>query len=293
MTAATGDTPTPHTTTQPPVLPRGAVGLIRTAPRRMVTVEPFFMEFITGVESGLTPHGVSVLLAVVEDLTAEMNTYRRWAATGMVDAVLVVNLQHNDPRPALLIELGIPAVLVGAPQPNIALPSVHADDAAAMTTVFNHLAQRGHRKIAHICGPTTYDHTLARQTALAALAAAQGVRVDTFEGDYSDTSGEHLTEQALRAVPPPTAIIYDNDVMAVAGLHAARSAGLRVPHDVAIVAWDDSPLCRLTEPPLTTATLDIFAMGQHAAASLLAFVATGEVHDPVVVTATLNARDST
>lgn len=81
--------------------------------------------------------------------------------------------------------------------------------------------------------------------------------------------------------------------MAVAGLHAVRSAGKKVPGDVAIVGWDDSPLCRLTEPPLTTATLDIFAMGQQAARSLVTSLKTGDVGAPTLMTATLNARGST
>ncbi|ACV09398.1 LacI family DNA-binding transcriptional regulator [Jonesia denitrificans] len=275
------------------LFPQGAIGLIRTAPRRMVTVEPFFMEFIAGVESELTPLGVSVLLAVVEDVDAECETYRRWASMGMVDAVLVVNIHANDPRPHLLHELGIPAVLVGQWSGPPEFPSVTANDAAAMTAVFSHLAEGGHRKIAHITGPAQYAHTQQRCEVLDVLARQRGIRVLTFEGDYSDTSGELLTTEALASDPPPTALIFDNDVMAVAGLHAVRSAGKKVPDDVAIVGWDDSPLCRLTEPPLTTATLDIFAMGQQAARSLVTSLKTGDVGAPTLMTATLNARGST
>src|ERR1039458_7375768 len=61
----------------------------------------------------------------------------------------------------------------------------------------------------------------------------------------------------LRGKRPPTAIIYDNDVMAVSGLGAAQRMGVQVPADLSIVAWDDSPLCQLVHPPLTALSRDI------------------------------------
>src|SRR5690606_39639736 len=59
----------------------------------------------------------------------------------------------------------------------------------------------------------------------------------------------------------PTAIVYDNDVMAVAGLSAARQAGLAVPADLSIVSWEDSTLCRVTHPTLTALSRDAFRFG--------------------------------
>ena len=71
----------------------------------------------------------------------------------------------------------------------------------------------------------------------------------------------------------PTAIIYDNDVMAVAGLAVAHEMGLSVPADVSLVAWDDSPLCQLVHPALTALSRDIPAYGAVAARQLLAVIA--------------------
>ena len=68
-------------------------------------------------------------------------------------------------------------------------------------------------------------------------------------------------------------MIYDNDVMAIAGMSVAQEMGLSVPGDLSIVAWDDSPLCQLTHPPLTALSRDIPAYGAHAARQLLAAIA--------------------
>lgn len=71
----------------------------------------------------------------------------------------------------------------------------------------------------------------------------------------------------------PTAIIYDNDVMPIAGLGVAHEMGLSVPRDVSIVAWDDSPLCQLVHPALTALSRDIPGYGALAARQSLSVIA--------------------
>ena len=70
----------------------------------------------------------------------------------------------------------------------------------------------------------------------------------------------------------PTAIIYDNDVMAIAGLGVAQEMGLTVPAELSIVAWNDTPLCRLVHPALTALSRDIPAYGAQAAQRLLGVI---------------------
>src|SRR5690606_14605312 len=81
------------------------------------------------------------------------------------------------------------------------------------------------------------------------------------------------TRELLTSPTRPTALIYDNDVMAIAGLAVAQEMGLAVPGDLSIVAWDDSPLCQLVHPPLTALSRDIPAYGAHAARRLLDVIA--------------------
>lgn len=272
---------------------RGAVGLVRTAPRRMVSVEPFFMEFIDGAESVLRPLNVSVLLAVTSTIDEEIETYRRWAASGMVGGVLVMNVMDNDPRPPVLAELGLAAVLVGKSGDPLGFPSVYADDEIGMRAVIEHLVSLGHTQIAQITGPCQYRHTSSRVKVLAELSKVHSLDITTLTGDYSDDSGEALTNVLMSSKQPPTAIIYHNDVMAVAGLHALRRRGVNVPGDVALVAWDDSALCRLSQPPLTTATLDVFEMGRQSGLVLADEAEGNQQQHPIVLAPALTAREST
>ncbi|MGW4214434.1 LacI family DNA-binding transcriptional regulator [Lentzea sp. NPDC004789] len=248
--------------------PTGAIGLVLARPARLLGVEPFFMEFIAGIEERLAERDLSVLLHVVADHDAEIAAYRRWAARGLVDAIVMVNPTDGDPRPDVVRELGFPAVVVGeAGAPD--LPEVRTDHAGPVAAALGHLLDLGHRRIARVTGPSALLHTRARTAALLSGCAAAGVEPTIVEGDYSEEAGAKLTAALLRAPEPPTAILYDNDVMAVAGLAAAAELGVTVPDRLSLVAWDDSTLCRLASPALTTMSVDVHQFGVVVAESVL------------------------
>ncbi|MFC3898321.1 LacI family DNA-binding transcriptional regulator [Lentzea rhizosphaerae] len=240
----------------------GAVGLVLARPARLLGVEPFFMEFIAGIEERLAERDLSVLLHVVADHEAEIAAYRRWAARGLVDATVVVNPVVDDPRPAVLRELGLPAVVVGD---GGGLPDVRTDHSGPVLEALGHLLDLGHRRIARVTGPSALQHTQARTAALLSRCPEAVI----VEGDYSEEAGAKLTTALLNLAEPPTAILYDNDVMAVAGLVAATSSGVAVPSQLSLVAWDDSTLCRLASPALTTMSVDVHQFGVLVAESVL------------------------
>lgn len=243
----------------------GAVGLVLARPARLLGVEPFFMEFIAGIEERLAERDLSVLLHVVAEHEAEIAAYRRWASRGLVDAVVMVNPTADDPRPAVLAELALPTVVVGDSN----LPCVRTDHAGPVAEALGHLLDLGHRRIARVTGPSALQHTAARTAALLAGCAAAGIEPVIVEGDYSEEAGEKLTTALLTRSEPPTAILYDNDVMAVAGLAAAAALGVAVPSELSLVAWDDSTLCRLASPALTTMSVDVHQFGVSVAESVL------------------------
>ena len=99
-------------------------------------------------------------------------------------------------------------------------------------------------------------------------AARAGIEITSAEADYSGASGAHATRDLLSRSGPPTAIIYDSDVMAVAGLGEAQRLGIEVPAGLSIVAWDDSALCELVHPALTALRHDVAGVGAEAARRL-------------------------
>ncbi|MEV7867407.1 LacI family DNA-binding transcriptional regulator [Streptomyces sp. NPDC088124] len=246
----------------------GAFGLVIDRPARTLGLEPFFMQLISGIQAELIADTTPLVFTMAEDRATEIALYRSWSARRRVDGVFLVDLQVDDARVPVLEELGLPTVVIGAPIGTGGLPAVWSDDAAAVTTVVDHLAGLGHRRLARVGGPAPLRHTAIRTAAFDAAVRDRGLTGRTVEADYSGEGGAAATRALLGADRPPTAILYDNDVMAVSGLTAAHSLGVRVPADLSVVAWGDSALCELVDPPLTALSRDIVAHGARAARML-------------------------
>ncbi|MFF4851976.1 LacI family DNA-binding transcriptional regulator [Streptomyces sp. NPDC001194] len=254
----------------------GAVGLVLARPAQTLGVESFFLQLVSGIQEVLSAGRVALLFQVVDSIDAECAVYRRWWAERRVDGVLVVDPRTDDPRPELLAGLGLPAVMIGGTGGDGGLSSVWADDARAMARVVEHLYGLGHRRITHIAGLPGLAHTARRIASLRAEAEARGLdpaHVRSVVTDYSDAEGAAATRRVLAEPGPPTALVYDNDVMAVAGIAVAAELGIAVPGRVSVVAWDDSALCRVTHPRLTALVRDTAGFGRLAAEELLAVLA--------------------
>ncbi|WP_245797793.1 LacI family DNA-binding transcriptional regulator, partial [Mangrovactinospora gilvigrisea] len=250
----------------------GSIGLVLNRPAATLGPDSFFLQLLSGVQQALAPRGAALLFQMVESADDEVALYRRWWAAHRVDGVIVVDPRTDDPRPALLTELGLPAVVVGGvPDEAPGLATISADDAGAMEAAVAHLAGLGHRRIVHIAGLPGLAHTERRIAALRDAAERYGLtEARSLTTDYSDTQGARATRAQLGRAQPPTAIIYDNDVMAVAGVNAATGRGLTVPDDLSVVAFEDSDLCRLMHPQLAALVRDSAAFGREATALLLA-----------------------
>ncbi|GII25252.1 LacI family DNA-binding transcriptional regulator [Planosporangium mesophilum] len=272
----------------------GAVGLALCRPARILGVEPFFMELISGIEAELSARSCGLTLQVVADHDAEIAVYRRWWGERRVDGVLVVDLHVDDRRVGVLRELQLPAVAIAGPGDFGGLPSVWADDAAAIEEVVEYLVALGHRHIVRVGGLPDLLHTTIRTRAFAQACQRLGIQhAVTVPSDYTGEEGSRATRRLLSSTPRPTAIIYDNDVMAVAGLAVAQEMGLSVPAELSIVAWDDSLLCSLVHPSLTALSRDIPAYGTTAARQLLTLVEDGSVPSVQAETGHLVPRGST
>jgi DNA-binding LacI/PurR family transcriptional regulator len=255
----------------------GAFGLIIDRPARTLGSEVFFMQLISGIQAELAQNHVTLLFTLAEDQAEEIRMYRTWWAQRKVDGVFLVDLQVRDRRVRVLEDLSMPAVVLGTPRGAGRLPAVWQDDQAATETIVGYLAGLGHRRIARVGGFARYWHSKLRTDALAQAAAAAGIEAISVAADYTAEHGAEATRDLLKRAEPPTVILYDNDVMAVAGLGAAQRMGVRVPADLSIVAWDDSTLCELVHPALTALRRDIPATGANAA-RMLREAATG--HPP-------------
>jgi DNA-binding LacI/PurR family transcriptional regulator len=270
-----------------------AIGLIIAGSPSQLASDPFFAALLAGVEAELATVGFALVLSVVGDAATEDETYRRLAQDGRVDGVLLTDARVDDPRYALVAELGLEAVVLGHPDRISGLPGVAADERTALAGAVEALVDRGHRHVGHVSGPATLRHANERRDAWHEALAAAGLPAGPVaEGDFTGEGGARATRRLLQRRRPPTAILYANDLMAIAGLRVARELKLRVPRDVSVIGFDDIPLAEHVQPPLTTIRQDPVAAGAAAARLLLARLRGESTPAPELPPAVLVMRES-
>jgi len=255
----------------------GAVGLVVARDPEVLATDHFFAKFISGCERVLAEHDMGLMLHAVATREAENAVYERLAA-GRADGVILLDVEIDDPRFALMKRLDLPAVVLTAREPAVGetagLPAVYSDDVPAITELVRLMAASGHERIAHVAGPVRYVHGRIRRDAFTAAMRAHGLDGHlVLEGDFTAASGRDCTSRLLDGPQPPTAIIYANDMMAMAGLSLARSRGLRVPEDLSLSGYDDSELAAHLSPGLTTVSTGAAQRGELAVRTLLAVLA--------------------
>jgi len=138
-----------------------------------------------------------------------------------------------------------------------------------------HLVSLGHRKIGLAIGQDRYV-TVRRKvegftTSIARHLGEQDVTPHVATSLFSVEGGQAAAGELIDS--GHTGIICGSDLMALGATRAARSRGLKVPRDVSIVGYDDSPLIAFTDPPLTTIRQPVTAMVTAAVTSLMSQIA--------------------
>jgi len=150
------------------------------------------------------------------------------------------------------------------------------DDVGAAREMAAYVIGLGHRDIAIIKGDATHHSSEARLIGYSQALTAAGIsmRLDWIEqGNYTFESGFEAAKRLLSAQQRPTAILSQNDDMAVGALMAARDLGLAIPGDVSIVGFDDSEVSRIVWPRLTTVRQPVFEMAVAATDMVIAQLA--------------------
>ncbi len=230
----------------------------------------FFSEVIRGIDQAARAHGYHI---VVSGFHADRGTIEAVLRSmrGRVDGlILMVPDIQVEALPALADRF--PLVLLNGAGSNGRYDSINVANYEGAYAMTQHLLARGHRRIAVIRGSDhNYDAAERLRGYQAALADA-GLRPEPAlqaAGDFTEESGFQAVLELLHHRPRPTAIFAFNDAMAIGALSALREAGLAVPEQVAVAGFDDIPMGRYLEPPLTSVHVDLNALGELATTRLL------------------------
>lgn len=233
---------------------------------------PIFPAFAQTIETGLASRGyTTILCTATEGGVAEEEYLEMLLERGI--AGLVVVSGHNADATAdhdlyrQLTARGLPLVLVNGVVDGLDVPFVSCDDAYASDLAVRHLASLGHQRIGMVVGPTRYSVSRRKVAGFEQAVADLGLRGEIVETLYS-VEGGHVAARGL-LTSGATAVVAASDLMALGVVRTARELGCRVPDDVSVVGFDDTPLIACTDPPLTTVRQPVSHMSGAVVRALL------------------------
>ena len=272
-----------------------SVGLVIAEPAGRLFEDPFFPRLLRGVGAALSSRELQLVL-LMPQTPPEESRVERYLTAGHVDGALLVSLHGNDPLPAAVAGRGIPVVVGGRPPRGAGVSYVDVDNVQGARSAVEHLLETGRRAIATIGGPPDMSAGLDRLAGYRqALDAAGATRDPNLEavGDFSQQGGAEAMRRILAARPDIDAVFAASDLMAAGAIGVLRAAGRRVPQDVAVVGFDDSPVAETTDPPLTSVRQPIEEMGAEMVRLLLEHTAhPGSVPRKVILATQLVRRRS-
>lgn len=233
---------------------------------------PLFPPIVRGIEDALRPAGYSAWIVNTDNDPEREHTLVDSLRSRHVDGLIVATARLDHP---LLRETAaeLPVVLVnrGTAEPGIS--QVTPDDALGIGQAVRHLAELGHRHVAHLAGPQGLSTGADRLGAYRRAVAEHGL--DDSPGlvemcrTWTEDEGAAATRRLLDSGLPCTAVCAGNDLLALGCYDVLRERGLDCPGDVSVVGFNDMPFLDKLRPPLTTVRIPHYELGAEAARMLL------------------------
>jgi LacI family transcriptional regulator len=234
---------------------------------------PFYPAFVRGIQDVADAQGYDLMMYNSDGVADKERKYLRSVEQGRADGIVGVFFHAGARDLAVLLEQGIPVVRLEAMHKaagELALDNIFVDSVKAARDAVRFLIERGYHQIAML--GNTPGPGEARQQGY--RQAVQAARLSLNEDyiipcDFTEAGGYQGMQRLLALPLQPDAVFAANDLMAVGALAAIHTAGRRIPADIAVMGFDDIPLARQLNPPLTTVCQFQTQLGRRAAELLL------------------------
>ncbi|MFG2134480.1 LacI family DNA-binding transcriptional regulator [Streptomyces sp. NPDC048751] len=256
---------------------------------------PVVMQFAVSVVTTARRHDHDVLLLTQEEGEEGL---RRVADTALVDALIVMDVQLDDPRLPLLRSLERPSVMIGFPSDAAGLTCIDLDFRAAGEACVDHLARLGHRVVALVGSP---PEVYVRGTAFAqrvvqgftAAADRGGLASAVHPCEANPAAARRVAEQLLREQPALTGVVVHNEPVLEPLVEAFEQLGLRVPGDLSVTAICPDELAESVRVPVTSVALPSAEVGERAVELLMRKLGGDDVPEATLLPPRLTERAST
>ncbi len=226
----------------------------------------FYEEILEGIHTAILQTDYELIVC------PEMRAPSRILSNRQVDAAIIFDVKIPDPLLVSLAWERFPIVTLDRALEAECVFPLLVDNPGGARDVFYHLYNQGMRSLAFVAGsPDSFDNT-ERQQSFICEAEQQRVRVSRYQGYFTEESGYQAAQEIIASRDLPEAVFCANDRMAIGLLNAMREHGLRVPQDIALVGFDDIPVARYVQPPLTTVHVSRTDWGARAVVGLIDFL---------------------
>ncbi|RRN53972.1 LacI family DNA-binding transcriptional regulator [Pseudoxanthomonas sp. SGNA-20] len=232
----------------------------------------YLNELMLGILEQSSLSGVQVLVEKCAGMQSQRAATQRLLEAGVDGVILPPPLCDSPQTVCELDERGIPVVAVATAAPMQDVPSVRIDDYQGARAMTRYLLDLGHTRIGFIQGDPKHTPAQLRLQAFRDTMAEAGIAVpDAYvaPGLFTYRSGLSAARQLLDLPQRPTAIFCSNDDMAAGAMAVAHGMGLRIPGELSVVGFDDTPVATTLWPELTTIRQPVTAMGKAAVSALL------------------------
>lgn len=268
----------------------GAVAVVVPETAERVFADPFHTQAYLGALTAFADADERVLLAMSQP-GEDVARMARYLDSGHVDGAMVLS-HHGPGLGELMLGSKCPVVFIGDPGVP-GLPYVELDQLSAAITATRYLVERGARRIASVTGPMDMGPGQERLHGFRTALEQAGLQpLGWTSGDFTADGGEAATTELLQRFPDLDGLFVASDLMALGAMQALRRAGVRVPDDVRLIGFDDSPVALQTHPLLTTMTNPASELARIAGEMLLGMLAGIEPEHPVILTSELVVRGS-
>lgn len=272
-----------------------SIGLVIPEPTGLLSTDPYFALLLRGISAECSAAGLQLVLLMPQSPADEQRA-EAFLAAGHLDGALLVSLHGNDPLPKRLRERGVPVVVGGRPPAGANVSYVDVDNEHGARIAVEHLLAGGRRVIAIIGGPLDMPAGIDRLAGFRHARANAGLPLDhslEVHGPFTREAGVAGMRTLLERRPDIDAVFAASDLLAAGALQVLAAAGRRVPDDVAVVGFDDSPLAETLQPPLTSVRQPIEEMGREMTRILIGeMTATAAVPRRVILSTELVVRAS-
>jgi LacI family transcriptional regulator len=233
---------------------------------------PFWTTVARGTEDAASEENFSVVLCNTDENVVKQDRYVRLLLQRQVDGFLLVPSQATVESISLIQQQQVPLVILDRQVRGAKVDVVRGDSEGGAYDLTCYLIGLGHRRIAVLSGPRTASTSTQRVAGYKRAFADAGLKVDwrlVSYGKFHQDSGYQRTREILALSHRPTALFAANNFIAIGVMKALYEAGLHVPEDMSVTAFDDLPLGLLVQPFLTVVAQPAYDMGYRATKLLL------------------------